>query len=142
MPCRAAIVGILALSAACGHGQSSRGPDTDMEIRLVTDADSPPGLYGVLTTTATYPCTGYRIQTAVTRERDTISVRIGGFVQPAPCISGMDEARGSAYLGNPAYGTYFLRFTYRGSEDLYRMVCVNRVPTLATIRRHFTTVHH
>jgi hypothetical protein len=139
---RSLLIGLLALVAASARGQTFGEPDTDLEIRLVTDADDPPGLYAFLTTTSVYPCAGYRMRTTVTRERDTISVRIGGFVQPVPCVSGMDEARGSVYLGNPAYGTYMLRFVYRGSADLYRMVCINRIPAVAALRSHFTTVHY
>jgi hypothetical protein len=82
------------------------------------------------------------MRSTVTRERDTISVRISGLVQPVPCLSGMDEARGSVYLGNPAYGTYFLRVVYRGHQDLYRMVCIDRIPTLVAILSQFTTVHY
>jgi hypothetical protein len=134
------IFGLLMFLAVGAPRPVSDNAGTGIDIRLVTDADYPPGLYAFLTTTSTYPCAGYRLRTIMTREYETLSVRISGPVRPTPCLATMDEARGQAYLGNPAYGTYLLRIVYDGREDLYSMTCFDRVPTIVPISRGFTTI--
>jgi hypothetical protein len=123
-----------------GTWSAAAGPGTDIRVKLVTDADDPPGLYAFLTTTRSYPCAGYHLRTVVTRERDTVSVRITGPVRPSPCIGSMDEAPGRAYIGNPAAGTYLLRLVYEGEQDLYTLYVTDRVPTIVPLVRTFTSL--
>lgn len=114
-------LGILLLTPLPMLSQTHGVIDTYFTI-VLSPTSEPAGVVANITTTATYPCEGYRIQTRVTQEYDTMTVHIGGLIRPAPCFATSSTATGSAYLGNIEGGTYFLKISYRGKSDLYKFI--------------------
>ena len=100
-------------------GQIRVSPSVSVTIRQHNDSLT--GTFAHLTSIDRLPCAGYRIRTRVTRERDTLSVHILGFLRPNPCATGFEEARGNAYLGSIGGGSYFLRVVDGVRHDLYSL---------------------
>jgi hypothetical protein len=61
-------------------------------------------------------------------------------VQPSPCIQSGDVASGTAYLGDPGPGNYFLRVMYRGEVDMHKVAFVPGEATTRPVRDHFSHV--
>ena len=125
---------------AIAAAQHSGGRDTGFDIVLSFHTDLPSGLHAILTSTSTYPCTGYVIRAGVTREADTVSISIYGMLRPSPCISLPAEASGTVFLGNPRQTHWILRIRYREEEDLHRLLIGTTQITVAPIRSNFTRV--
>jgi hypothetical protein len=133
-----ACTGILAI-ASFFLSQSSTNLDTHFAIAL-SRTNEPNGIVADITTTSTYPCEGYRIQTRMTREYDTLTVHIGGVVRPTPCLSMFGAASGTAYLGNSLRGTYFLKVRYRASNDLYKLIISDKSIFAVPLHAEFTDI--
>jgi hypothetical protein len=128
---------VVLLAAFAAVSRADNGEDTFRF--LLTRSEGPtPLLMAGITSTRSYPCTGYRIRTRTTRERDTLTVHITGMVRPPICLGGSADAEGEASLGNIAAGRYILRFTSGGNSDLYVLTVTRGVPTLRVISNRFT----
>ena len=114
--------------------------DTDFKITIQTRKDFPPGYDANLESTATYPCTGYDIRTGISWNHDTLTIDIGGFRTPSPCVALPAIATGSVYLGDIGSGTYVFRVRYRGDEDLHRVTIKKGGIKVRSIRNAFTSL--
>jgi hypothetical protein len=112
--------------------------DTKFEIVLTRRTEFPPGLEAQVVTTERYPCAGYTIRTAVSWRLDTLTIHVGGFVRPSPCLADMSRATGTAYLGDIGEGTYVLGIRYRGHQDLHRLSIEDDAKTIEPIENSFT----
>jgi len=112
--------------------------DTGFEISLSRRTEIPPGIQATILTTNTYPCEGYSIRSQVTWQKDTINIRILGFVRPTPCFSTSSEATGTAYLSNPGNGSYIVRLLYRGEEDMHLLFIRENKITIIPMRDEFS----
>jgi hypothetical protein len=110
------------MSASCALAQSLGERDTDFDIVLERSYEKPDGYLAQVTTTNTYPCAGYSINSVVRRDGDTVSVHFLGLLRPSPCVQSSDEATGTAFVGDLAGPDVFIRFQYRGYVDLYKLV--------------------
>ncbi len=72
--------------------------------------------------------------------RDTLTIDIGGFRTPSPCVALPAAATGSIYLGDIGQGSYLLRIRYRGDEDIHRMNVAETGIRFKDVRSNFTTV--
>jgi hypothetical protein len=114
--------------------------DTDFEITITERNEFPPGYDAGLESTALYPCTGYDIRAGVSWNRDTLTIDIGGFRSPTPCITLSAPATGSVYLGDIGQGSYILRIRYRGDVDLHRVRITQDRVQVRGIRSEFTSI--
>jgi hypothetical protein len=112
--------------------------DTDFEIEVERRTEFPPGYDAHLNSTTIYPCTGYDIRAGFSWMRDTLTIDIGGFRRPSPCIALPASATGSLYVGDIGFGSYVLRIRYRGDEDLHRMTVTDKGVRFRSIRDDFT----
>ncbi|MDH4070596.1 MAG: hypothetical protein OEV30_09235 [Ignavibacteria bacterium] len=115
------LVTVLVCSENCS-GQDYGRRDTDFTVTLTGRTEFPPGIDAFIRTTEQYPCTGYRIRAGVSWESDTLTIAIGGFVRPSPCVPLSAEATGSLYLGDIGSGSYILRIRYRSDTELHRLL--------------------
>jgi hypothetical protein len=132
---------LILLTSSCGSAmaQSPGDLDTGFSIALAP-APSGDGIVAHLETSTMYPCAGYTILSMVTWEKDTISIHINGMMQPSPCIPSGDIATGTAYLGAPGPGNYFLRILYRGEVDIHKVAFVPGEATTKPVRDHFSHI--
>ena len=114
--------------------------DTDFEITVTERSEFPPGYDAHLESTALYPCTGYDIRAGVSWNKDTLTIDIGGFRSPTPCITLSAPATGSVYLGDIGMGNYVLRIRYRGEADLHRIRIMQDRVQVREIRSEFTSI--
>jgi len=114
--------------------------ETDFKITIQTRKDFPPGYDANLESTAIYPCTGYDIRTGISWKHDTLTIDIGGFRSPSPCVALPATATGSVYLGDIGPGTYVFRVRYRGDEDFHRVTLAQSGVKVRSIRNVFTSL--
>jgi hypothetical protein len=114
--------------------------DTDFTITIHERDEFPPGFDADLESSAIYPCTGYDIRAGISWNRDTLTIDIGGFRAPAPCITLSAPATGTVYLGDIGPGTYVLRIRYRGDSDLHRVKLTGESAQIRAIANEFTTI--
>ena len=115
-------------------------PDTDFRI-VLTHSDSDPSLIvALVTTTATYPCFGYRLQTRVAQSHDTLTISIGGLVRPSSCFHAFDIARGDANLGSLSPGKYMLCVAYRNVVDHFEIRVAQKRILIQPIKHDFSEV--
>ena len=130
------LLGLIALaSTACA--QTPGDIDTRFSVKFSRTTE-PLGIIAKITTFDTYPCEGYQIQTRVTQQRDTLTVHIGGIIEPIPCFTTFDVATGTAYLGRSLDGIHFLRFNYRTENDLYKLVVKGNNRIISAVHSDFT----
>jgi hypothetical protein len=114
--------------------------DTDFGITVEERTEFPPGLNATIETMEVYPCAGYRIRSGLAWKSDTLTLSIGGFVRPSPCVPLPSTAVGETYLGDIADGIYYFRVEYRGETDLYRIVLKDDAAIITTISSTFTRI--
>jgi len=135
---------LLIVSGTCLPSDSSSQDfgrlDTGFEIFVTKRAEFPPGFEAELVTTETYPCIGYVIRSGVSWRIDTLTIHIGGFVRPSPCVSSMSLATGTTYLGNIGEGMYIFRINYRGQRDLHRVSITSNGVIVEAIENSFTNI--
>ena len=96
------VVVFLCVSASCAPAQSLGERDTDFDIALERSYEKPDGYLVHVTTTNTYPCAGYSINSIVRWDGDTVSVHFLGLLRPSPCVESSDEATGTVFVGDLA----------------------------------------
>jgi hypothetical protein len=114
--------------------------DTDFAITVSELENTPFGFAADLETGATYPCAGYRIRSSVTRQADTLTLWIGGFVRPSPCYPLAGSATGTVYLGTLREGSRIFRIRYRNEEDLYEIWNIHGEVGMTPLQAWFTTI--
>ena len=129
---------MIALTTEATVPQDYGRRDTDFTIGIERRTEFPPGFDAYLTSTKHYPCTGYDIRAGFSWMKDTLTVDIGGFRRPSPCVSLPAPATGSLYIGDIGPGSYVLRIRYRGDEDLHRMTVTPSTMKFKSIRDTFT----
>lgn len=127
-------------SAPLIMAQSLGERDTDFDIVLERSYEKPDGYLAHITTTNTYPCAGYSVNSLVRWDGDTVSVHFLGLLRPSPCVQSSDEATGTAFVGDLAGPTVFIRFQYRGDVDLYKLAWLKGRLKPIPIRQTFTTL--
>ena len=136
-----AFVGLLfSTSAPFTLAQSLGERDTDFDSALERSYEKPDGYLAHLTTTNTYPCAGYSVNSIVRWDGDTVSVHLLGLLRPSPCVQSSDEATGTAFGWDLAGSPLFIRFQYRGNVDLYRLVRSKGHLKLVPILQTFTSL--
>lgn len=128
---------VLSLLPFFGLSQTNAPLDTRFNI-VLTENTEPKGVLAAFTTTATYPCEGYRLQTRFVRAADTLTVFVNGLIRPSPCIQTSSSATGSAYLGNIPPGICYLRIVYRGESDAYKIIAGDKWFGVISLRSNFT----
>jgi hypothetical protein len=121
--------------------QSYGSLDTRFEFSLKNRKAPPWGLELALSSTATYPCAGYRLSTSVQWHHDTLTVAILGLHRPSPCVPLGSVATATLFLGDLGDTTVVLRFTYRGHEDRYRLSTSGRGRDIVPLHNRFTSTH-
>lgn len=119
--------------------QSHDARDTNFIIALSHNDAEPGGIVAEITTTATYPCEGYRIQTRLTQNMDTLTVHIGGLIRPSPCFHTSGNAETKILLGN-FHSEILLRISYRGESDMYKITIDNNTFIILPMKKEFTEV--
>lgn len=127
------------ISADNSDAQDYGRRDTDFVFTLVKRTEFPSGIDVHIRTTRLYPCTGYLLQTGVSRTSDTLTISLGGLLRPSPCVPMSAEATASFYLGNISDGSYILRIRYRSDEDIHRMIVTGGIPIVRSGPTPFTT---
>ena len=128
---------ILFFLPLCGLSQTSPPLDTRFNI-VLTQSSEPEGVLATLTTTATYPCEGYQLKTRVVRLDDTLTVYVNGLIRPTPCFQTSSNATGTVYLEGISRGVYFLRISYRGESDIYKLIVDDKSFGVISLRSDFT----
>jgi len=131
---------IVLSTTAAGYSQDYGRRDTDFEIAMVRRTEFPPGYDADMKSTTIYPCTGYDIRAGFSWMRDTLTIDIGGFRRPSPCVTLPAAATGSIYIGDIGPGSFLLRIRYRGDEDIHRMSVTETGIRFRSVRTDFTTV--
>jgi hypothetical protein len=139
-PIAVCVLGLLVLATPALKAQDYGRRDTDFKVEIERQKEFPPGYTADMQSTTIYPCTGYDIRAGCSWMRDTLTVDIGGFRRPSPCVALPAAATGSIYLGDIGPGSYVLRIRYRADEDLHRMTVTEKGIRFRIIRSNFTTI--
>ncbi|MBI4534863.1 MAG: hypothetical protein HY708_01205 [Ignavibacteriae bacterium] len=128
-------VGIIHLQT---RAQSYGDLDTGFKMELAVVDSS---IVVEITTTATYPCEGYRIKATAVRNRDTVTIRMFGLVRPTPCFQTASEATGRVAFSSLNPGSYILQVNYRNVNDFYKLTLSERKNLVLPIHSTFTRLN-
>jgi hypothetical protein len=112
--------------------------DTGFIFALSRSESAPAGIVARIKTTATYPCTGYRLQTHCSLSNDSIFIQIGGLVRPTTCFTAFDIAKGETFLGEMKDEQRVVVIFYRGARDIYLLSYKRGKLFLEAHQQHFT----
>jgi hypothetical protein len=130
---------VLISCAVCNVAAQTFGErDTEFEVVLSYHPEKPSGIQADIATTNTYPCEGYRLKNSVAWDKDTVVIHLLGMVRPTPCIQSSSEARGSAFLGKLVDGVHYVRISYRGVNDVYKLAILPKGMKVVPVRNTFT----
>jgi hypothetical protein len=67
------------------------------------------------------PCVGYSIRNQLRWEGDTVVVIVSGFVQPIPCLQGLEPASARVIVKRREKEIFFLKFREEAYSDIWKV---------------------
>jgi hypothetical protein len=74
-----------------------------------------------LQTSEPLPCVGYSIRNLVRWEGDTVVVIVSGFVQPIPCLQGLEPAAARIIVKKYEKKIFFLKFCEEAYSNIWKV---------------------
>ena len=92
-----------------------------------------------LRTSEPLPCVGYSIRNQVRWEGDTVVVIVSGFVQPTPCLQGLEPASARVIVKRHEKKIFFLKFREESYSDSWKILVLEDGFHAVPIQDSFTS---
>lgn len=85
------------------------------------------------------PCVGYSIRNQLQWEGDTVVVILSGFVQPIPCLQGLEPASARIIVKQHEKKIFFLRFREESYSNIWKISVLEDGLHAVSIENSFTS---
>jgi hypothetical protein len=124
------------LICLCVLGGSSFSQQNSYRFSLESTDDH---LVIAIQTSEPLPCVGYSIRNQVRWEGDTVVVIVSGFVQPIPCLQGLEPASVRIIIKHHEKKIFFLKFREEAYSNIWKVFVLEDGFHAAPIQDSFTS---